>query len=58
MKIYKLWVYVEEIDEENDSYEDAGEPTSIGEFKTFKEADEYREEIRSDGVAKGIIKLA
>jgi hypothetical protein len=41
-KTYKVWVHVEEIDEENDSYTDdfpgSCLPMPMGEFNTFEEA--------------------
>ena len=39
MKTYKIWVHIEEIDEDNDSYEDQGLPESCGEFGTLEEAE-------------------
>ena len=45
MKTYKVWTYIEEIDEDNDHYEDVSTPLSIGEFKTKKEAEEFREKL-------------
>lgn len=50
MKTYKIWSYIEEIDESKDSYEDVSEPLSIGEFKTFDEAFEFREQLYLDRV--------
>jgi len=38
---YKVWVSVEEIDEDNDRYEDVGLPDSLGEFSGLDEADEF-----------------
>jgi len=37
-KIYKIWVHIEEQDEDNDSYENADEPESLGEYITLEEA--------------------
>lgn len=42
-KKYKLWIEIEEIDEENDTYEDVTRgggvlPAPIGEFATLDEA--------------------
>lgn len=45
MIIYKIWTYIEEIDENNDYYEDVSTPVSIGTFKTKEEAEEYREHL-------------
>ena len=43
MKKYKVWVEIEEIDEENDSYINMEEPVSVGgEFDTEEEAREFR----------------
>jgi hypothetical protein len=42
---YKIWTYIEEISEDTDHYKDVGEPLSIGEFNTRKEAEEYRESL-------------
>ena len=41
MKKYKCWVTIEEIDEEEGTYEDVGEPEAIGEFDTLEEAEEF-----------------
>ena len=35
---YKVWVQVEAIDEEADSFENEGLPDCLGEFDTFEEA--------------------
>ncbi len=40
-KVYKVWIQIEEIDEENDIYEDATVPHSAGEFPTLKEAETH-----------------
>ena len=49
MKIYKVWIEVEEIDEENDSYSEDFEgsrlPEPIGEFNTPDEAYELVDNI-------------
>ena len=38
---FKVWVHVEEINEDEDYYQDAGEPISIGDllsgFRTYKD---------------------
>ena len=40
MKYYKVWVEIEEIDEDNYSYQDVSPfPVSLGEFSTIEEAD-------------------
>ena len=41
MRYYKVWVEIEEIDEENDSYLNVGEPSSIANFATFDEANMF-----------------
>lgn len=39
-KIYKVWLHIEEIDEDEDHYEDLGMPESVAaEFNTFDDAD-------------------
>ena len=38
MKYYKIWIDVEEIDEDADSYESCECPQSLREFRTEKEA--------------------
>ena len=41
-KVYKVWLQVEEIDEENDVYENIDLPTSVGgEFATLEKADAF-----------------
>ncbi len=42
---YKLWTYIEEIDEGENHYEDIGEPLSIGTFKKREEAEDFREDL-------------
>lgn len=37
-KKYKVWAYIEEIDEEKNTYEDIGEPTCIAEEDSLEEA--------------------
>jgi len=40
MKYYKVWVEIEEIDEDNDSYKDVSPfPVSIGLYDTIEDAD-------------------
>ena len=36
---FKVWIHIERIDEENDSYEDEGLPESVGTFDTLEEAE-------------------
>jgi hypothetical protein len=44
MKQYKVWIHVEEIDEEKDIYEDVGECYSAGWFESEQAAREYIEQ--------------
>jgi len=41
MKKYKVWIVIENINEEEDFYEDVGMPESLGEFDTLEEAKEF-----------------
>lgn len=46
MKIWKVWIVVEEIDEEEDTYEDIGMPVSIGgEFSEERNAFKFAAEL-------------
>jgi hypothetical protein len=38
---YKVWLSVEQIDEENNRYEDVGLPDSLGEFQNLELADAF-----------------
>ena len=50
MRVYKIWIEIEEIDEENGVYEDAAEPISIGgEFDTLEEAIAFRVDLINRG---------
>jgi len=42
---YKIWTYIEKINEDKDIYEDVEEPMGIGEFRTLKEAKEFRTDL-------------
>ena len=45
---YEVWLYVEEIDEETDHYEDV-ESCSVGpEFETLEEAQEFKDKMIND----------
>lgn len=49
-KIYKLWIEIEEYDEETDTYRDLSdtgeaEPVDCGEFETVADAQERAESI-------------
>jgi len=45
VKEYKVWISIEEIDEENDSWENIGEPDSLGTFDTLEQAQEYLSDV-------------
>ena len=45
MITYKVWIHIEEIDEEAGTYEDQGLPESCGEFKTLEEAEQHVAQI-------------
>ena len=49
MKKYKVWIAIEEINEEEDFYEDVGMPESLGEFDTLEEAKEFVEVLDRQG---------
>jgi len=49
VKKYKLWVHIEEIDEDADTCEDIGEPRSLGEYSTLTKAKNLREFIMEIG---------
>ena len=40
-KTYKVWVYIEEHDEDEDEYQDIDLPEDLGEFETLEEATEF-----------------
>lgn len=42
---YKVWVEIED----QDIYEDVGEPMSAGEFDTLEEAQEFQESLTGTG---------
>ncbi|MDR3715925.1 MAG: hypothetical protein P4L51_24195 [Puia sp.] len=46
MKKYKIWIEIEEMDEDDDYYSDIGEPVSCGLFDTLEEAVAFQNEIR------------
>jgi len=37
---YKLWLQIEQIDDDADTYENVSEPVCIGDFDTHREAEE------------------
>ena len=46
MKHYEVWIEVEEIDEDEDSYENVGEPFSVGGlFETQEAAEDFVNEV-------------
>lgn len=40
-KTYKVWVHIEEYDEDEGEYQDIDLPEDLGEFETLKEATEF-----------------
>jgi len=42
---FKIWIHIEEINEEENSYQDVGEPISIGEFNSLRFALDMRDTI-------------
>ena len=38
---YKIWVHIEEIDEEQDHYEDVTTPEELDSFDTLKDAQDF-----------------
>ena len=47
IKTYRVWVEIEKIDEENDSYENVSEPVPLGDFDTLEEAEVFQQTIES-----------
>jgi hypothetical protein len=48
-KKYKVWVEIEEADDENDSYENASPfPVCAGEFRSLVEADQFIIKLTGD----------
>jgi len=45
MKTYRVWLQIEECDEDEDEYTDVGECHLIGDFPTMGEAKGYAETI-------------
>ena len=45
---FKVWVHIEEINEDEDYYQDVGEPISIGEFKNLDYAVDLVEAVQYD----------
>ena len=45
MKQYKVWVHVEECDEDNDHYEDIGLPECIDVFSSLEAAEDCVNEL-------------
>ena len=48
MKVYKVWLQVEMIDEDDGVFENVGEPTSLGAFKSLKKAEKLFNKIESE----------
>lgn len=42
---YKVWIEIEQIDEDEDIYENIGEPQDIATFDSFEEAEAYVSEV-------------
>ncbi len=45
---FKVWVHIEEINEDEGYYQDVGEPISIGEFKNLDYAVDLVEAVQYD----------
>ena len=43
--VFKVWIHIEEIDEEEDLYKDMGEPTSLAEFEFYPNAVEFADKL-------------
>ena len=41
MKKYKVWLQIEEIDDDADHYEDVGEPMPLMDFNTIEDAEKF-----------------
>lgn len=41
MKQYKVWIHIEEIDEDQDEYNEVNLPEEIGCFDTLQEAEDF-----------------
>lgn len=52
-KHYKIWMYIEEIDEDTDNYEDVVGPISYGQYTTQEAAEEILEDILNQSVMPG-----
>ena len=50
---FKVWVHIEEINEDEDYYQDVGEPISIGEFENLDDAVDLVEAGRSEACVRG-----
>lgn len=42
---FKVWIHIEEIDDDADLCEDVGEPWAVGEFDTLEEAEALRQKL-------------
>jgi hypothetical protein len=45
--VFKVWIHIEEIDEDEDLYEDVDIPYAVGEFNTLEEAEKLRDAINT-----------
>lgn len=45
MKEFKVWISIEEIDEEHDVWENIGEPESLATFDTLEEAEAFLNDV-------------
>lgn len=49
MKVFKVWIQVELVDDEHDHFENQGEPELLGEFKRAAEAQQFAAELGTIG---------
>jgi hypothetical protein len=49
MSKYRLWLQIEEIDEDNDNYENVGEPRGAGTFVSYEDADRVIDKLADIG---------
>ena len=55
-KVYKIWTYIEEIDEDEDHYEDIDLPKGVYEvFDTIEEARAYQDTILGHGMYDNLL---
>ena len=53
-KTYRVWVEIEKIDEENDCYENMGEPVPIASFDTLEEAEMFQQTLYEESLSRPI----